>query len=172
MFTFLYALKLGEEVFSSQIYISERELQKVFKDAPKKPPENYMQIKKIVSWKKLQRDIQKKYINFDSHQLFKFQRKGGSRAATCKGQCRKEIIVGELCIKVQNALVVPFGKESPTVNTVYICPKKECALKTPPWVRLVVHPVFQSSLNVTDTEKAEFNISFRRQFTNTTFYIS
>ena len=57
MFTFLYVLKLGEEVFLSQIYISERELRKVFKDAPTKPLENYMQIKKIVSWKKLQRDI-------------------------------------------------------------------------------------------------------------------
>ena len=59
---------------------------------------------------------------------------------------------------------MPFGKESATVNTVYICPKKKCVLKTPPWVRLVVLPVFQSSLNVTDTEKAEvvkeFNISF------------
>ena len=104
------------------------------------------------------------YINFDSQQLFEFQRKGGSRAATCKGQCSKEIAVREECIKVHNALVVPFGKKSATVNTVYICPKKECVLKTPPWVRLVVSPVLQNSLNVTDTEKAEvakeFDISF------------
>ena len=57
MFTFLYALKVDEEAFLSQIYISERELRKVFKDTPKKPTENYMQIKKIVSQKKLQRDI-------------------------------------------------------------------------------------------------------------------
>ena len=47
MFTFLYILKLEQEVFLSQIYISERELRKVFKDAPKKPPENYVQIKKL-----------------------------------------------------------------------------------------------------------------------------
>ena len=92
-------------------------------------------------------EIFKKNTHFDSQQLFEFQ-----RTATCKGQCRKEIAVGELCIKVHNALVVPFGKESATVNTVYICPKKECVLKTPSWVRLVVPPVFQSSLNVTDTE--------------------
>ena len=87
-----------------------------------------------------------------------------ARADTCKGQCRKEIAVSELCTKVPKALVVPFGKESVTVNTVYICFKKECVLKTPTWARLVVPPVFQSSLNVTDTEKAEvakeFNISF------------
>ena len=87
-----------------------------------------------------------------------------ARVDTCKGQCRKEIAVSELCTKVPNALVVPFGKESVTVNTVYICLKKECVLKTPTWVRLVVPRVFQSSLNVTDTEKAEvakeFNISF------------
>ena len=49
MLTFLYALKLREEAFLSQIYISERELRKVFKDNPTKPLENYMQIKKIVS---------------------------------------------------------------------------------------------------------------------------
>ena len=47
MFTFFSTLKVGEEAFLSQIYISERELRKVFKDAPKKPPENYMQIKKL-----------------------------------------------------------------------------------------------------------------------------
>ena len=47
MFTFLYVLKLEQEVFLSQIYISERELRKVFKDAPKKPPENYVQKKKL-----------------------------------------------------------------------------------------------------------------------------
>ena len=154
MFTFLYALKVGEEAFLSEIYISERELRKVFKDAPKKPPENYMQIKRLPVGRNYN-EIFKKYINFDSQQLFEFQRKGGSMAATCKEQCRKEIVAGELCIKVYNALVVPFGKESATVNTVYVCPKKECVLKTPRWVRLVVPPVFQSSLNVTDTEKAE-----------------
>ena len=59
---------------------------------------------------------------------------------------------------------MPFGKESATVSTVYVCPKKECVLKTLPWIRLVVLPVFHSSLNVTDAEKAEvakeFNISF------------
>ena len=134
-----------------------------------------MQIKKLPAGRNYS-EIFKKYINFNSQQLFEFQRKGGSRAARCKGQCRKEIAVGELCIKVHNALVVPFGKESATVNTVYICPKKECVLKTPPWVRLVVPSLFQSSLNVTDTEKVEvakeFNISFLRQFTNTTFCIS
>ena len=79
-------------------------------------------------------------------------------------QCRKEIFVGELCIGVHDALVAPFGKESATVSTVYVCPKKECVLKTLPWVRLAVPPVFHSSLNVTDAEKAEvakeFNISF------------
>ena len=161
MFTFSYALNLTEEAFISQIYISERELRKVFKDAPKKLPENYMQIKKLSVGRNYSK-IFLKNINFDSQQLFEFQRKGGSRVATCKGQCRKETAVGELCIKVHNALVVSFGKELATVNTVYICPKKECVLKTPPWVRLVVPPVFQSSLNVTDTEKAEvakeFNI--------------
>ena len=163
MFTVLYALKVGEEAFWGQLYISERELRKFFKDATKKPPESYMKIKNLSVGRNYSENFYKN-INFDSQKLFEFQRKGGSRAATCKVQCRKEIVVGELCIKVRNAVVVPFGKESATVNTVYVCPKKECVLKTPPWVRLVVPPVFQSSLNVTDTEKAEvakeFNISF------------
>ena len=123
MFTFLYVLKLEQEVFLSQIYISERELRKVFKDAPKKPPENYVQIKKLSVGRNYS-EIFKKKIFFDSQQFFNFQRKGGSRAATCKGQCRKEIAVGELFIKVHNALVVPLGKESATINTVYIFPKK------------------------------------------------
>ena len=42
MFTFLYALKLEEEAFLNQMYISERQLRQFFKNAPKKPPENYM----------------------------------------------------------------------------------------------------------------------------------
>ena len=42
MFTFLYALKLEEEAFLNQIYISDRQLRQFFKNAPKKPPENYM----------------------------------------------------------------------------------------------------------------------------------
>ena len=72
-----------------------------------------------------------------------------------QGQCRKEIVVGELRIKVHNALVVPFSKESATVSTAYVCTKKECVLETPPWVRLFVPPVLHSSLNGTDAEKAE-----------------
>ena len=47
MFTFLYVLRVEKEAFLNQIYISERELRKVFKDTLKKPPENYMQIKKM-----------------------------------------------------------------------------------------------------------------------------
>ena len=47
MFTFLYVLRVEQEAFLNQIYISERELRKFFKDTLKKPPENYMQIKKM-----------------------------------------------------------------------------------------------------------------------------
>ena len=101
----------------------------------------------------------KKMINFDSQQLFEFQRKYGSRTATCKEHCRKEITVGELCIKVHNTLVVPFGKESATVNTVYICSKKMYTKNT-----AVIPPVFLSSLNVIDTEKAEVAKEFNAAF--------
>ena len=77
-------------------------------------------------------EILKKYINFDSSSFSNADQ-------------------GRLHVN-DNA---PFGKESATVSTVYVCPKKECILKTLPWVRLVVPPVFHSSLNVTDAEKVE-----------------
>lgn len=65
--------------------------------------------------------------------------------ATCKAEYRKDIVVGELCIKVLNALVVPFGKEYATVNAFCVFPKNECVLKTSRCVRLVVPPVFKSA---------------------------
>ena len=81
-------------------------------------------------------EILKKYINFDSSSFSNSEENADQ---------------GRLHVN-DNA---PFGKESATVSTVYVCPKKECILKTFPWVRLVVPPVFHSSLNVTDAEKVE-----------------
>ena len=100
-------------------------------------------------------DILKRHSNFGKPQIFKFQRKRGPKVVNCKGHCKTDIVLGDLRLKAHNMWTIPYSKGYATVNSSYVCARKDCVIKTPLWVYLVVPPAFLSSLNVFVEEKAE-----------------
>ena len=100
-------------------------------------------------------DVLKRHSNFGKPQIFECQRKGGPKVANCKGHCKRDIIVGHLCLKVHNTLSMSYSKWFSTVNSSYVCARITCIIKTPLWDHLVVLTVFLSSLNVTDEVKGK-----------------
>ena len=97
----------------------------------------------------------KRRSNFGKPRIIEFQRKGRPKDADCKGHCKRDIVIGDLCLKVHNTLTIPYNKGSAAVNSSFVCARKDCVIKTPLCVYLVVPTVFLSSLNVTEKGKAE-----------------
>ena len=127
----MYALKFREEAFLSQIYISERELRKVFKDNPTKPPENYMQIQKLSVGRNYSEIFKKK------KKILIVSSSSNSKENTDQGRLHVKNIAGKKLPSVSCVLkyitlwLCRSGKNLQQLTQFTFAPKK-CILKTPP----------------------------------------
>lgn len=58
-----------------------------------------------------------------------------SRTAKCRG-CKKVLIIGDLSVKVDGALTVPYGKSMAVPQIFYMCATRECFGNVPSWCNI------------------------------------
>ena len=117
IFVLLKILDVTDESILTNTYIEKDDIESMFNNAPETIPENlYFPfetpkrnlatiLSDILHFKKLQKVILEKKQN---------------RSAKCQA-CRKVFNVGDIILKIENYVVVPYGSNKALVNTILCC---------------------------------------------------
>ena len=88
--------------------------------------------------------------------------KNQGRSAKCRA-CRKEFNVGDMVLRIENCVVVPYGSNKAVVNTIFSYAKPACTNSMLKWtnVRKVTEDNIATEIEIGDEKKEEVMRQFR-----------
>ena len=162
-FVLLKILVVMDESILTNAYIEKDDLVSMFNNAPITIPE-------ILSFsfelsKRNLATILREHPAFKKLQKVILGKKQ-DRSAKCRA-CRKEFNVGDIVLRIENCVVVPYCSNKAVVNTISSCAKPACTNSMPKWtsMRKVTEDNIATEKEIGDKEKEEVV----RQFTIVNF---
>ena len=117
MLVLLKILDVTDESILTNTYIEKDDLESMFNNAPETIPENlYFPFE---TPKRNLATILPEHSTFKMLQKVILEKKQ-SRSAKCQA-CRKGFNVGDIILKIENYVVVPYGSNKAVVNTILCC---------------------------------------------------
>ena len=142
--------------FSQTDTLKKNDLVSMFNNVPVTIPENLYFPFEIP--KRNLATILREHLAFKKPQKVILGKKQG-RSAKCRA-CRKEFNVGDMVLRIENCVVVPYGSNKAVVNTIFSCAKPACTNSMPKWTN-VLKVTEDNIATETDEEKEDVMRQFR-----------
>ena len=145
-------VKTSDSILDKRV-LGDDDVKNIFAAAPRKVPEKYRQEQNDSRCKTSDvKAILVNHADYNKEQEWRLHEKS-TRSAMCRG-CHKTVIEkGKICLKVEGAISVPFGKDFAVLQTFYFCADKQCLLQFPPWTNIRPPLSILSDGNIDDATK-------------------
>lgn len=154
LFTLICVLgvRSNDSILNERVF-GDEDIKNIFATAPRNVPEEYRQEKSNTRYKSTDvKAILTNHPDYQKEQEWVLHRKL-SRSAMCRGCHKKVIEKGSICLKVEGAISVPFGKDFAVAQTFYFCTDKQCLLSFPPWTNIRPPLFIMSDSNIEEAIK-------------------